>query len=416
MKARFTHALRYFVRVTCVSPFRTGGTGRDLQEVLRYADGTPFLQGTSLAGALNGWRPDPHLFGDRERESSLIVSDLIFDTLETDVRPRLSIDGATGTAAHGAKFDIAALPTGTKGSFQLTWTGNADPKGAAQTIETYLRALHSGAIALGAQKSNGYGQVALTVQKRAYCLTDPEDRQAWLAGDRVTDLEPLPLEAFDGDQVVFLVTAHVDSLLVKAAAGDGTGETGVKAVQMSDGDRLIVPGSSIKGVLRAQIQRLLPHLPEEVAAVPARFLGRMAMGEDNGIAGKARFSDAILTNVKKTVTPRIRLDRFTGGVMDRFLFSEECVAGDLSFQIRAPKDCPAGLGLLLFALRDLGLGLCELGSGTNIGRGRVLDLQVQIRTGEQTAGLCCPDGTVTVTDPDGLIAQWTAAITKGGCR
>lgn len=416
MEAAFTKALRYLVNVTCASPLRTGGTERDLQEILRYSDGTPFLQGTSLAGVMHGWRPDTALFGDGNQASALIVSDLIFSGLETVVRPRLSVDAVTGTAARGAKFDVAALPAGTVGTFRLTWTGTTDPAVAAAQIEAYLQAMNCGAITLGAQKSNGYGRVTLQVQKRTYHLTDPDDRRAWLRAEDISDWETVSLPQLPDEDVTFCVTAKVDSLLVKDATGEGTGDSGIHARQMRQGDQPIVPGSSIKGALRGQINRILPCFAQVDASTVDAFLGRPAAAQDNGIAGKARFGDGIITQGKVVVTSRNRIDRITGGTMNRGLFAEETVSGDLRFDIRASKDHPAGLGLLLFALRDLGLGLCELGSGSNVGRGRLYDLQVQIRCGEQRACLQITDGTVSVADEDGLIAGWNGALKKGGSQ
>lgn len=416
MKATFTTALRYRVTATCVSPLRTGGMERDQQEILRYADGTPFLQGTSLAGAMNAWRSDGDLFGDRTRPSSLIVSDLIFEGLEATVRPRLAIDAVTGAAARGAKFDVAAMPAGTVGTFSLTWTGTEAAEIAAAKIEAYLQAMHWGVITLGAQKSNGYGRVSLQVQKRTYLLTAPTDRKAWLQGEDIADWQTLSLPEFTDEDVTFLIAAKVDNLLVKDATGEGTGETSIHARQMRQGGQPIVPGSSIKGILRGQINRMLPSISGADAAMVDDFLGRSAAGNDNGIAGKVRFSDGEISNSKIIVASRNRIDRITGGTMNRGLFAEETVAGDLSFRIRAPKAYPAGLGLLLFALRDLGLGLCELGSGSNVGRGRLYDLQVQIRCGDRTASLSCKDGAVSVTDNDGLIAQWNKALKEGGSK
>lgn len=410
MNATFTTALRYLVIATCVSPLRTGGTDHDLQKILRYADGTPFLQGASLAGAMNAWKPDAALFGDQEHSSSLIVSDLVFSGLEATVRPRLAINPVTGACMDHAKFDLAALPAGTVGVFYLTWTGDVEPDIAAAQIESYLQAINCGSITLGAQKSNGYGRVALRVQKRTYELTNSDDRKAWLQAEDISDWETVCLSESQNEDVVFYVTAKVDNLLVKESTGEGVGESGIQACQMRQGGQPIIPGSSIKGTLRGHINRMLPNFQWVDVATVESFLGRSASGNDNGIAGKARFSDGVIANSKSVTVSRNRINRITGGTIEGALFSEESVAGDLSFDICASKDYPAGLGLLLFALRDLGLGLCELGSGSNVGRGRLYNLQVEICCAAHSASLLCADGTVSVTDPDGLIASWNVAL------
>ena len=124
MRAGYNYVLRYRVEVTCVSPLRTGEAARDPEQVLRRPDGTPYLQGSSLAGALRAWREDENLFGSQEREGQLTVSDLEFcPNASQGTRPRLRIDGATGTGADRAKFDVTALLPGTTGVFTLVWQG-----------------------------------------------------------------------------------------------------------------------------------------------------------------------------------------------------------------------------------------------------------------------------------------------------
>lgn len=403
MKPTFTYALRYFVTVTCVSPLRTGGVEQDLQDILRYWDCTPFLQGTSLAGAMKAWKANEALLGSGSRESALIVSDLVFAQADAATRPRLRVDGATGTAAQGGKFDVSALPVGTTGSFQLTWRGTQGLHDAAKAIEEYLAAIHTGQITLGAQKSNGYGRVTLQVGKRCYDLTVPADRAAWLNGDDITDITPVPLSDVQCNETIFRVTAEVNSLLVKSSISNQQ-SNGSYAAQMQENGSFIVPGAAVKGVLRSQISRIAPYFSAEAEAV--HLLGRMSDGLDNGVAGKARFSDGILLNAQQTVTTRVRINRFTGGAMNRCLFSEESVAGTLEFEIRIPDGYDAGCGLIAFALRDLGLGLVQLGSGSSIGRGRLENMQVRIQRGDQLAVMRCAGGCVTIEDPQNITSIW----------
>lgn len=405
----FTRAMRYFITVTCLSPLRTGGAEGDTQEILRYLDGAPFLPGTSLAGAMKSWKENKALLGDETCESALIVSDVVFDGSEATLRPRLRMDGKNGTAAK--KFDVAGLPSGVKGRFQLVWRGVDGEDAAAAAIEEYLSAIQSGAIALGAQKANGFGRVALEVRKRAYHLEDGADLDAWLLGDEVSDARPISLRPLGCEDAVFSVTALMPAMLVKASTGEGVGEMGVNAVQMRENGKIVIPGSSIKGALRAQLQRIAPHLGAEALVV--RLLGRESKEGDNGIAGRLRFTDGTIQAAKTGVINRIRINRFTGGVMHRGLFSEESVSGRLTFEIRAPGDMPAGCGLMLFALRDFGLGLFELGSGSAVGRGHPERLQVQLRCGEKSASLTCEGGKIEISDPNGLIDCWQTALAKG---
>lgn len=412
MKPYFHKAIRYFVTVTCKTPLRTGGTEGDGQQILRYNDGTPFLQGASLAGALQGWKKNNSLFGDSDKESQLIVSDLVFHSSDPLTRPRLRIDEEKGTADNGGKFDIAALPVGTKGKFQLIWRGGDDMAKQASTIESYLAAMEHGFITLGAQKSNGFGRVTLQVEKRTYDLCNKADRNAWLLGDQVKDARNIDDDMLrpESQLAVFKVKAKVSHILVKVSVPKDVDKKTV-TVPIEENDAFVIPGSSLKGAIRAQMYRSKGFFAH--AADLDKLLGRESKDGDNGIAGKVRISDGKLENQKDVIINRIRIDRFTGGTMGRGLFAEKSISGTLKFEIQAPSDMEAGCGQLLYALRDLGLGLFELGSGTAVGRGRVDELLVEISADGKSAELHCKNGQVTLKDKQGLLESWQQALTGG---
>lgn len=423
MKPTFTYALRYWVEVTCETPLRTGSAERDIQEVLRRWDGTPFLQGSSLAGALRAWQDNDALFGSPEREGTLIVSDLLFQAASMEgLRPRLRIDGAVGAGADGGKFDVAALLPGTKGSFELVWCGSTPAEEIEPVIEAYLAAMNDGQILLGAQKSNGFGRVSLSVERRKYDLMEPADLKAWLEDEK--DGESISLHETSSGQIVFQVTVQLHQLLVKAAGADGVGEKGVDAPPMTENGSLLLPGSSIKGAIRAHMEKTAAFCfgGNQVLAqsVLDGFLGRESRKTetgtaDNGIAGKARFEDAVFGSAAglKEVprATRIRINRLTGGVMRGALFTEQPVAARCRWNISVPADEIVGCALLLFALRDLGLGLFSLGSGNSIGHGRADQVEVEIAVpGKKRITLTSAPDSVTLEDTDGVVSSWLTAL------
>ncbi len=130
--------------------------------------------------------------------------------------------------------------------------------------------------------------------------------------------------------------------------------------------------------------------------------GRQAAVGDNGLPGLIHFEDAALTEQKKKVS-RVRIDRFTGGVVRGGLFTEEPFCSDLTLRITA-TDEPALCSLLLFALRDLGLGLYSLGGGWAIGRGQI-DVQViqaESPNGRKAVLRFDGQGNIAQEDPSGL--------------
>ena len=407
MRPTFIQALRYFAEVTCISPLRTGHADDDGEQLLYRPDGTPFLQGASLAGALRSWKEDAELFGDGDAESAVIVSDVVFRYADKVRRKRVSIDPGSGTGR--GLFQTDALPAGTTGEFWIVWRGMDGMEDAAAAIESYLSALHNGSIALGGQKNNGFGRVTLSVRKRTYQLDREEDRNAWLEGDAV-QAEPILLSAGPANYAEFRVTAETDNLLVKAASGEGVGKESVHAVPVKEGDEIVVAGSSLKGAVRAQIGRILPHLyPEKDRTAEVQRLFGRGSGQENGTVGRIRFSDGVIENAKTVSRTRNRISRFSGGTMDQALMTEQTVGGSLVFSIRIPAEETVGGLLLLFALRDLGLGLYEIGSGSSIGRGRFRRVNVEIRSDDRSAVLRCEGGAVTVEDPNALIEDWQKA-------
>lgn len=421
MKARFSHALKYKIDVTCCTPFRTGDASNSHQEVLLRWDGKPILQGTSLIGSFRAWRDDQRLFGTTAQEGELIVSELVFSDVSIEMRPRLAIDGDngvvqtenTGARKNGKKFDVAALPTGTKGTFTLIWKGDRPCETVAPVIEQYLSALHSGLIQLGAQRTNGYGRVSLEVKRSMFDLYQEEQRTLWLADAEPTTAISLA-EIADDTRVCFDVTGTMESVLVKASTGENVGGNRVDAVNMTDNGQLIIPGSSIKGALRAQAIRIAHFMTGDPAMeMIDSVFGYETKGENTGKAGLVRVSDGSIER-NADVVQRIRIDRLTAGTIHKGMFNERPAVGKVHWTVTVPKGQAAGCALILFALRDLGLGFYTLGSENNIGRGRFSELHADIRSGNTRATLDCKPGKAELTDRDGLTNGWIRAIQTGG--
>ena len=411
MAVTYTYAVRYEVEAICRTPLRTGGTDGDPETILESWDGTALLQGSSLAGALRGWLAAADvgmaetLLGSPKQAGHLLVSDGVFDrTAERYTRPRLRINGATGAADDGGKFDVAHIGSGSCFRFTLTWLGLQRCDEELEAVEQMLAALNSGEIRLGAQKSNGFGRVELKVCKRTFDLTDPSDRAAWL-GDTCQGT-PLTLpEVVNARRVTFLVSGQADSLLVKAGAAlqkEGCAYT----PNLTEGGRPILPGSSIKGAVRARAEMIAGFLglPLEVTE---NLFGRMSSKGDNGKPGCVFFEDGRLSGEKRLQISRIRINRFTGGIIRGGLFTEEPLSCGVEMHISAPDDS-AACGLLLYALRDLGLGLYSLGSGGAIGRGYLSVREIKAVTPDGTEARLIFDKQhrCTVEDPAGIFQTW----------
>ena len=433
MKPTYDFIVQYDVSGICLTPLRIGNADGNISEVMRNRQGTPIIPGSSVIGALREWKDDNDLFGPRNsdqsvkehREGHIRTSDAVFeDHTDMTVRPRVRIDPKTASAADGGKFSTAQLPADSRFSLQLWWIGCTDRSEALQkatidTMEQYLAALHAGEITLGGQKSNGYGRVRLeNVKRRCYDLYHEPDLQAWIRRDN-EDAEnisgTLNAERITSSFVRMEITAKTEALLVKAPAGEGVGEEGTDAVQYSEGGKYIIPGSSIKGAIRAYCGRLQAYLGVEEQELLDAF-GYGATTDQAGKPGTIFFEDAVIApkdvSTASEKRTRIRIDRVSGGVIRGGLFSEKPVGGTIRFAVRTTNS-PTVCRMLLFALRDLGMGLYTLGSEASVGYGKLYGMKVRIYAPKGEATMTVSGDGADIEDPNGILEKWTA---QGGTR
>lgn len=396
MSAAFTEAARYRVFATCKSPVRTGGTERESELVLRDRFDIPYFQGTSISGALRdryeqwkGKKAAESLFGSQNAMGHLVISDGMFsDCMELAMRPRLCIDGKTATAANGRKFDVSHLPVGTVLQFTITWMGMLEDIEQQQQVEQLLADLHYGVIRLGAQKTNGFGRVELEVRKQVYHMNNAEDRTAWLQDVERSESIALP-KAKGYNQILFTVKGRADNILVRSGLRErsSTVRNASREVMtpIREAGVPVLPGSSVKGVLRARVKQIAEYLGQPGAE--EILFGRGSRNEDNGVAGNVLVDDVRLVKAQAQEISRIRINRFTGGVIRKGLFTEEAICSDVELHLRVQECVESYCGYLVYALRDLGLGLYNLGSSGAIGRGY---MQVE---------------RITVTMPDGQAGE-----------
>jgi hypothetical protein len=193
-----------------------------------------------------------------------------------------------------------------------------------------------------------------------------------------------------------------------AVAGSGKDVPDAVNIQNARKD-YIIPGSSWKGVIRSRMEQIAGYLGEQhpdnrknYEKLIQNTFGVPGEGKEAGAAGNIRFSDSVvgerMENDMAVPQPRIHIDKFTGGVMSRGLFSEKYASGKLTAEIdilnrnNPEQTC----GLLILALRDLALGLVSIGSGYGMGKG-FLDVETitirQMGSGE-TATICMKDKSI----------------------
>ena len=424
--AAFDYAVKYAVTATCISPLRTGGTDGDVELLLLGSDGLPIVQGSSIAGVLRSWvqmnqseEAAEKLFGASrsgklgDRTSLVTVSDGAFRSdVSTQLRPRLRMNRETGTGAETQMFSVRSVESGSRFDFELLLQTKGRDAEAEELLEKALSALHSGQIALGGQSANGFGLVELSVKRRSFDLKQKADRQAWL--EEAEPTEALPLKKLTWDTITFTVTGTTSGVLIRSGERESIGEKHSVATAMRDAQGSVLPGSALKGLIRSRAEQIGAYLGCSQA------VEELFGSEEQKTAGRLRVREGRIKDEKKRVITRTRISRFTGGVMEKKLFSEEPVSGEVcieaavcSINVNRPLSHQS-LGVLFYAMRDLAMGLYSIGSESSIGRGCLTEGVLRVQNGEQSCTFRFEEGKPLWEGDAEFVNVWLKALEGGG--
>lgn len=372
--------------------------------VVTYHDGQPFIPGTSLAGvlrqAIQGFEPisEDVLFGsidDKGTQSALQINDIPLDNTNIVVRDGIRIDDVRGVTEDGAKYDFEVIESGATGQLRIDCVIRQCHENQVDTIERALVALANllkNGISIGARTVNGLGRVACKdISLEHYDFTKPEHVKAWLLRKAGTAVAiPERRMVADKDLVIDMECYLEDTVFIKSIFED---------VWEEYSKSLFIPGTSIKGVLRHQCCNIL-HAIDLSNTVAKNLFGY----SDNQDSRKGRLTvDEVYldTTYRQEEQTRIRIDRFTGGVMTGALFQDHPIRNTKGKQLTFPlrmtvKDCSdSEAGLVLLLVKDLMTGQITLGANRTIGYGRIKGNSVTVQYHGESYGI---DSTGKVTE------------------
>lgn len=410
-----------------------------------------------LFGDINPGEPKP----DRRSQGGETASAAriwVFDAaLEgapaVQVRDGVGIDRAARAAYRqgGVKFDLEVLPAGTKFLLRLEIEAprpGTDVDSEERLLAAVLAEWKAGRAAIGGRASRGLGTVAIVpkseVEFHRFDFSKKEDLLAYLRSDDPLERAPLDrgwLGRRLGEiEVRAVEDAGVASGWVRLTAqvkATGTflvnspvtsAESGFDHAPLGGGAAPILPGSSLKGALRSQAERIARTLATAAAKNASEFLltcpvcspvvsridpqtpepqescdsllrakqvvENTAEAKDEHLClacrlfgcarrgSRLRVEDAALLDGKVKPQDFLAIDRFTGGGADEFKF-DAAVLWQPHFEVRLFLENPEPweLGWLLLALRDAQEGLVPLGFGASKGMG-----QVEVRSWEAEFG------------------------------
>ncbi|USR90511.1 RAMP superfamily CRISPR-associated protein [Phormidium yuhuli AB48] len=449
------------------TPIHIGGIGGDADTDLALAvngRGQYYLPGTSLAGAFRSWMTQlpnqndasiKHIWGDHETKdygaSQIIIDDAKIHTRKPiEIREGVGIDRHSGTAAERFKYSRAILPKGVSFTLNLTFDSqtNDDPIALWQL----LNALQNGDIRIGAAKTRGLGRVKLenlNIHRQDLShaaglfnsLLNGGTPQPWTADLQAKAAYEMPL-SLD----IQISWTPRDPVMVKAEA-DGIAVDMLPLVsQVDSGVRFVIPGSSLKGVLRSHAERIIRtvcqtptgeefadqihlNLINEIFGAPSKkgrdpnqigmgilFLddcyGTLPISEDGwfNVERATDLHDGFKSELKTAVGMKpyqklqpavhVAIDRWTGGAAEGMLYSVLEPIGvewdpigiqvDLArLEDRFPDQVQPAVALLLLVLRDFANRKIPIGYGTNRGMGTVAvtDMTLQVQGDSDIPGL-----------------------------
>ncbi|GAB4213096.1 MAG: RAMP superfamily CRISPR-associated protein [Synechococcales cyanobacterium] len=450
---------RWLITGTLVTetPLHVGGIGQDPIVDLSLAvdgQGNYYIPGTSLAGALRGWMTGTgsntsekseveqlwgfqQANGDGGHASFILVEDAPIKTRFTEIRDGVGIDRISGTAAEGIKFDRAVLPRGTEIPLELTIEDPDRHLASSELTLDVLMALEQGEISLGGAKTRGLGRVTLK-----NCNVIEQDFSSFQGMVKTLRGEGDPVELDRKGSVTSRSRMEIcihwqptGPVMVKAETEGNAVDTLPLTSRVEGGSlTFVIPGSSLKGSLRSQAERIMRTLlQQEIPNDPdpkQRFLNqtqglpiirelfgeaaRIQEKEQLGYLGSLKIDDCYtqsvrlspqqwqevitaeesddlrtaLNNANLTTTQQafhVAIDRWTGGAADGFLYSTLEPMGidwdpihlrlDLD---RAGEKRLSIVVFLLLLLRDMAQGRIPIGFGANRGLGAIEMTQVDL--------------------------------------
>ena len=379
----------------------TADNFRDIH-VLRNRQGEPFIPGTSLCGVLREWlesvEPESvkEIFGDKDKmQSSIQIDDITLKEGEVISRDGVKIDSITGAGVDGGKYDFEAVERGAKGSLYLliNLRGCHSVDKISEIVRRLLKKLQDG-IRLGALTSKGFGlTVAENLTAKFYNFRKKSDVAAWFT-NKDPDEKILPSDeknsASENDFIVDANFKFNSSFIIRDYdATEKIGETTVTASTLKSRKDFVIPGTSLKGILRHRAEYIF-----DKQKFDKKFLEKLMGSSSPDEKIKSRFiveeSYISVENFSEVRHTRNKIDRFTGGVLQGTLFTTKPAYQKnpaeptlkIHFEIRNAE--PSEAGLALFLLRDLWLGHVAIGGEKSVGRGTISGKYAEINFNGKT--------------------------------
>ena len=257
---------------------------------------------------------------------------------------------------------------------------------------------------MGAKTTSGFGKVAAkkgSVSLAVYDFSKVADVKAWLLKRPASNVETLSATAVV-DEKDFVIDADFvlkSSLLVRSSAFDPQDYSKdikkIASVQMKSLNDYVIPGTTLKGVIRNQAINICNALGKKSATIVDAIFG-FADNNRSSKKGSLIAEETYMKDfVKDYAQTRNKIDRFTGATVDNALFTNVPIWQDdkdkasLHIRLVLKKYETWQAGLLLFILKDLWTGQVAVGGEKSIGRGTLQGINAKLQFANKT--ICIQD-------------------------
>lgn len=373
---------KFKFQIENISPFNIGNG--DGEPIIDYEENKVYLPGTTMAGAFRDYlersscKECDYLFGNNGDISKVFTKDSYSNLLGKEIRESNCIDGQTGTSDN--KFSRVYVKEGHKFNIEIdTYANlNSDMEKYTGYVKSFIKAINNKEVTFGSYKSVGGGLFKVNCVKQYKVDLENKDELFNYLLNRenyiTLDINNSPSNSLN-KTVIFKLEGYVQNLLIKGV--DSLDCDKVDSTSYKSNGKYIIPGSSLKGVIKGEALRILNYfnLEEDINKI---FGGEI---KDKKIASAFKALDTTINNVKTKKYNRIKINKFTGGTLKGNLLEEETVSGDVKLQgiMNLNNLQEKYIGLLAMTFRDIGLGKISLGSGNSIGRGIVFCKKLTIR-------------------------------------
>lgn len=422
-----TQIYKWCVSLKTKSPLHIGDSD---QEIIRDQEDMPLIPGTSLAGAFRSYLETSRykglvkeLFGQGmtyDPYNGLFFSDGVCEKKPIlEFRTGVSISGKTRTAREGQLFERIFIPAGAHFKWNLTLKTDKDSaEQMLEAVDYLLHALHRGLIRLGAYKSIGGGLVMISdCQYVHYDCSEEADLFAYINQEREYEPYPLTKDIYVDSVMSFYLKGKTDTpLLIGTSSARDSDTPDVTYMRTGKGDRdPIIPGSSLKGVLRHQVEKITNILSLLNKDTYIETLFGHSKNSSRVKSGSVQFDDTIIRDKKIEIYYRTSINPLTGSVRDGALLDEETVSGDfdltMNFHFTEEDEVTyTSAALLLFALRDLAMQRLSIGSRASIGYG-FLDIE-EIIIEKESDKVIIDMKKEKIEDSAGLLERFDEALEK----